>query len=100
MEARSVAGISASTGALNWIVRAVVAGVVLAGLLLTVNTFINAPEFWESIDRQNAAEIEQENQGFCGRFEMEPGTEAFESCAGELALMRQAHAKRLGRYRF
>lgn len=100
MEPRSVAETSGSNGALNWIAGAVVAGVVLVGLSLTVNTMINAPNVWESIDRQNAADIDQENRAFCGKFAIETDTEAYESCAGELAHIRQAHEERLRRYRF
>ena len=89
-----------TTESSNWIAGTVIAGIVLLGSGLTVSTAINGPGVWAAMEQRNAAEIKQEDESFCTRFGMAPGTDSFAVCTYELAEVRRLHSKRLRRAYF
>ncbi|HEX2256511.1 MAG TPA: hypothetical protein VHG92_07395 [Afifellaceae bacterium] len=83
---------------LRWLGGAIVASIVVLGGWLTIETVMNGPGVWAEIERRNAAEIAEEDNAFCSKFGMAPGTEAFATCARELVHVRQRESARIHRH--
>jgi hypothetical protein len=80
-----------------WPVCTILALAFAVACCLLLYVVVKGPQLTAEMEARNAQEIEQENQAFCGKFGMQPGTPAFAGCAAELMKIREQHEVRLTR---
>ena len=56
---------------------------------------VEAPATWRAAQRFKAEQIQQEDQMFCERFRMPPGSEGFATCVVYLTDIKRRHGDRL-----
>jgi hypothetical protein len=89
-----------SIGLTGWLVPAIAAIVIAVGAGTVIFVMINGPKMRAVIERERAAEVEEENRAFCTKFALTPGTNAFVACANGLSHIRLQHEERLNRDNF
>jgi hypothetical protein len=66
----------------------------LAVSALAVCAAIEAPTMRRTAERIKAEQVQQENQEYCEKFRMPPGSENFAACVADLAEIRRRHRER------
>jgi hypothetical protein len=71
--------------------------IVLAATIsaLAIYAIVSAPVLWRSAERFRAELSQREDQTYCEKFRMPPGSESFAICAADLAEIRRLHGNRL-----
>jgi len=69
-------------------------------LALAVGSFglyaiVSAPSALQTAERVKAEQIRMEDREYCEKFRMPPGSEAFATCAADLAELRRRHRDRV-----
>jgi hypothetical protein len=75
--------------------RALIAGTVLASVIVAAQFLIEGPRTRAIVASRIAGEIAEENRDFCTSLGIRPGTRAFGTCTAELADIRRQHEQRI-----
>jgi hypothetical protein len=77
--------------------QALLGAYLVAVIVGCVHFGINGPQIYAAAEAEKARIVAEENQRYCGKLGMQPGTTSFSDCARYMDEVRKLHAERVAK---